>query len=155
MYVALCQLLHADDVFDPIRSYIREQLVERQVPSLSVAVAKGDRIIWEQAFGWADRERRIPADSNTPYSIASISKPMTATALMTLVAAHKIDLDKPVDDYLGSAKLRARIGSAGTRRFVEWRIIRRACPSITSSSTKTNRGVLLRWTKPFSDSEIF
>ena len=31
---------------------------------------------------------------------------------MTLVAAHKIDLDRPVDDYLGSAKLRARIGSA-------------------------------------------
>ncbi len=112
MSVALCQSLHADDVFHPIRNYIREQLVERQVPSLSVAVAKGDRIIWEQAFGWADRERRIPADSNTPYSIASMSKPMTATALMTLVAAHKIDLDKPVDDYLGSAKLRARIGSA-------------------------------------------
>jgi len=44
------------------------------------------------------------------YSLASISKPMTATALMTLVKAGKIDLDKPVNDYLGSAKIRARIG---------------------------------------------
>src|SRR5437762_2824051 len=39
----------------------------------------------EQGFGWADRARRIPADEHTLYSLASISKPFTATALMTLV----------------------------------------------------------------------
>ena len=105
-------LAAAADPFDPVRTIIRSQMVERSVPSISVAVARGDQILWEESFGWADRERKIPADPNTPYSIASITKPMTATALMTLVRAGKIDLDKPINDYLGAAKLRARLGDA-------------------------------------------
>jgi len=46
------------------------------------------------------------------YSLASISKPITATGLMTLVQAGKVNLDRPVNDCLGGAKLRARIGDA-------------------------------------------
>jgi CubicO group peptidase (beta-lactamase class C family) len=102
----------AADQFEPIRRSIEQHLVERRVPSVAVAVAKGDRILWEAGFGWADRERRIPATAHTMYSLASISKPLTATALMTLVKAGKISLDKPINDYLGSAKLDARIGDA-------------------------------------------
>ncbi len=102
----------AQDQFESIRTSIPNQMRQRNVPSIAVAVAQGDHILWEQGFGWADREKRIPADANTMYSLASISKPLTATALMTLVAAGKIDLDKPVNDYLGDAKIRARIGNA-------------------------------------------
>ena len=105
-------LLRGQDQFDTIRSSIRMKMQERKVPSIAVAVAQGDKILWEQGFGWADRERRIPADANTMYSLASISKPLTATALMTLVSAGKVDLDKPIDDYLGAVKLHARVGKA-------------------------------------------
>jgi len=98
--------------FEPIRDSIRAQMVQGNVPSIAVAVAKGDKILWEEGFGWADREKRVPADANTMYSLASISKPLTATALMTLVKAGKIDLDSPINDYLGTSKLRARIGDA-------------------------------------------
>lgn len=49
---------------------------------------------------------------NVPYSLASISKPMTATGLMVLADRGLIRLDAPMDDYLGAAKLRARTGSA-------------------------------------------
>jgi len=100
----------AADQFASVRDSIRVQLVQRQVPSVAVAVAKGDKIIWEEGFGWANREKRIPASEHITYSLASISKPISATALMTLVKAGKIDLDKPINDYLGSAKLRARVG---------------------------------------------
>jgi CubicO group peptidase (beta-lactamase class C family) len=100
------------DRFEPVRESIRNQLVQRKVPSVAVAVAEGERILWEEGFGWADREKRIPADAHTMYSLASISKPLTATALMTLVNAGKIDLDRPVNDYLGAAKLQARMGDA-------------------------------------------
>lgn len=101
----------AQDQFESIRASILGQMQQRNVPSIAVAVGHGDHIIWEQGFGWADREKLIPADANTMYSLASISKPLTATALMTLAAAGKIDLDKPVNDYLGEAKIRARIGN--------------------------------------------
>jgi CubicO group peptidase (beta-lactamase class C family) len=100
------------DRFDEIRNYIRAELVARSVPSVAVAVAQGDRILWEEGFGWADIEQRRAATEHTPYSLASISKPITATGLMLLVQQGKIDLDRPVNDYLGFAKLNARAGSA-------------------------------------------
>src|ERR1044071_4990964 len=104
-------LLEADQ-FDQLRHSIRKQLVDTQAPSIAVAVAKDGRILWEQGFGWADRERRIAADEHTLYSMASISKPITATGLMTLVESGKIDLDRAVNDYLGAAKLHGRAGDA-------------------------------------------
>jgi CubicO group peptidase (beta-lactamase class C family) len=46
------------------------------------------------------------------YSLASISKSFTATGLMVLAEHNRIDLDKPVNDYLGNARLTAHIGDA-------------------------------------------
>jgi CubicO group peptidase (beta-lactamase class C family) len=86
-----------------------------------VAVAKGDRILWEEGFGLADRERQIAATPRTIYSLASISKPFTATALMTLVEAGALDLDQPANRYLGEARLRAfegEVGGATLRRLL-------------------------------------
>ncbi|MBL8271683.1 serine hydrolase domain-containing protein [Steroidobacter sp.] len=115
--VSACSLLwsaiagaSAGDRFESIRQAIRDGMQEQNIPSYAVAVAQDGKIVWEEAFGWADRERRIPATVNTIYSLASVSKPMTGTALMTLVQAGKIDLDRPINDYLGAAKLRARVG---------------------------------------------
>ena len=102
----------ADDQFDPVRERITKALVETNVPSIAVAVARDGKIIWEQGFGWADRENRLPASEHTLYSMASISKPITATGLMVLVNRKKLELDKPANDYLGDAKLRARVGDA-------------------------------------------
>jgi CubicO group peptidase (beta-lactamase class C family) len=112
--VILLSALHlvAQDRFDSVRALIRQRIVDGSVPSVSVAVAQHGKIIWEEGFGWANREERIPATENTMYSLASISKTMTATGLMTLVQAGKIDLDKPINDYLGDAKITARVGNA-------------------------------------------
>ena len=48
---------------------------------------------------------REAATPQTMYSLASISKPITATGLMTLVERGAIDLDKPANEYLGTGKL--------------------------------------------------
>ena len=98
--------------FDEVRGYIRSHMAAEQVPSISVAVARDGRILWEEGFGWSDREKRGAANEHTMYSIASISKPFTATGLMTLVEQKRIDLDRPINQYLGNAKLRARVGNA-------------------------------------------
>jgi CubicO group peptidase (beta-lactamase class C family) len=95
-----------------IRERIERQLIESQVPSLAIAVARDGKILWEQGFGWADRERRIAADEHTMYSLASISKPITATGLMVLVQQGKLDLDRPANQYLGDALLTGRAGDA-------------------------------------------
>jgi len=94
--------------FEEVRAKIKRELVEQDVPSLAVAVARNGKITWEEGFGWADREKRIPATEHTMYSLASISKPITATGLMVLVERGLVDLDKPINDYLGEAKLNGR-----------------------------------------------
>ena len=104
--------LAAADQFDAVRKFIRTELEKTQMPSIAVAVARDGKIVWEEGFGWADREKRIAATADTMYSLASISKPITSTGLMVLVQEGKIDLDRPINDYLGDAKLRARAGDA-------------------------------------------
>ncbi|MFC4528979.1 serine hydrolase domain-containing protein [Dyella halodurans] len=104
--------LAPSDPFEAIRRSIPAQLQQQHVPSLAVAVAQDGRIVWEQGFGLADKEHQRPATAQTMYSLASISKPLTATALMTLVRAGKLDLDHPINDYLGNSPLVARIGDA-------------------------------------------
>jgi len=85
---------------------------ENSVPSIAVAVARDGRIIWEEGFGWADRERMIAATPHTMYSLASISKPITATAIMKLVERGSVQLGQPVNDYLGTGKLTGLAGDA-------------------------------------------
>ena len=101
-----------DNRFSPIRETINVKLMETATPSLAVAIAQNDVILWEEAFGWADRERMINANVHTTYSLASISKPITATGIMILKERGLIDLDKPINDYLDEAKLKAYVGNA-------------------------------------------
>jgi CubicO group peptidase (beta-lactamase class C family) len=94
-----------DGNFSELAAAMQRRVDSGPVPSIAIAVARGGKIIWEQAFGKSDIERQQIATVNTPYYIASISKTMTATALMTLVAHKKVDLDQPVNTYLRSAKI--------------------------------------------------
>jgi CubicO group peptidase (beta-lactamase class C family) len=97
---------------DAVRARIRHLVDSAQVPSLTVAVAKDGRIVWEEGFGFADLERRAPATPTTLYSMASISKPIAATGVMTLVEQGKLDLDRPANDYLGAGKITGLAGDA-------------------------------------------
>ncbi len=110
--VALLPGLCFADQFDSIRATIRKAVGEQSTPSIAVSVVKNGEIIWEEGFGWADREKRIPSSANTMYSLASVSKSFTATGLMILKEQGKIDLDKPINTYLGDAKVTARVGNA-------------------------------------------
>jgi CubicO group peptidase (beta-lactamase class C family) len=95
-----------------LQSEIRRLLDSAGVASLAVAVARDGVVLWEEGFGYADLERRVPATATTLYSLASISKPFTATAVMQLVEQGRVQLDRPVDDYLGGQRL---AGLAGDR----------------------------------------
>ena len=98
-------------LFAAVARGITADLAAHSLPSLAVAVARDGEVLWEQGFGWADREAQRPATAHTSYSLASISKPITATGLAVLVERGLIDLDAPIDTYLGPAKLHP--GAAG------------------------------------------
>lgn len=100
----------SDDPFAGVRAHVERLVAEERLPSMAVGVARDGEVLWEAGFGWADREDRRPADAHTMYSLASISKPITATAVLRLAGQDRIDLDAPVNEYLGLGKLRAGAG---------------------------------------------
>lgn len=70
------------------------------IPGMSVAVVRKQAVVLAQGFGFADVENGIPATENTPYNIASCTKPIAAVILMKLVEAGKLDLDDAMRDLL-------------------------------------------------------
>lgn len=112
-YAVQTEAVGANDArFDRVRSKIQELMLKDRLPSVAVAVAQRGKVIWEQGFGWADREQLRPATADTMYSLASISKPFTATAVMSLVKQNKLKLDAPANDYLGAARITGLAGDA-------------------------------------------
>ncbi|MEM1248854.1 MAG: serine hydrolase domain-containing protein [Acidobacteriota bacterium] len=87
-----------------------QAVVDGGTASATVLFAQRGEVVYEESWGFADVENQIPATPATPYSLASISKPITATALMTLVEEGKVDLDRPANDYLGEPGLVANVG---------------------------------------------
>ena len=72
------------------------------IPGFAIAVAVDGRIVWSEAFGYADLEARRQATPATQFRIGSVSKPLTATAIAQLFETGKLDLDAPVQRYVPS-----------------------------------------------------
>ncbi|MBT3630456.1 MAG: beta-lactamase family protein [Candidatus Marinimicrobia bacterium] len=91
--------------FKSIKKTIVKKMDAGDFPSLSVAVIEKGKVLWMESFGYADKENKIEATPNTLYTIASISKPITATGVMKLVERGQLDLDVDIQTYLDTLKL--------------------------------------------------
>ncbi|HKT38833.1 MAG TPA: serine hydrolase domain-containing protein, partial [Ktedonobacterales bacterium] len=85
--------------FNAVDDYITARMGAAHIPGVSVAIVKGDQIVYLKGYGQADPSGRS-VTPQTPFIIGSISKTFTALALMQLVEAGKVDLDAPVQRYL-------------------------------------------------------
>lgn len=80
---------------------IAEQVLEQTgVPSASVAVVKGGKLVYARAYGKARLEPPMAATPEMRYSIGSISKQFTAAAILLLQEEGKLKLDDPVGKYV-------------------------------------------------------
>jgi len=79
--------------------FVEEQMALDKAPGLSVGFKKGD-FIWTKGFGFSNLENKVPAKAATSYRLASITKTITAIAVLQLVEAGKIDLDAEVQTYV-------------------------------------------------------
>lgn len=78
---------------DALQAIIDGQLRQR-VPGLSMAAIKDDRVHWAHGFGLADLGTRRPADAQTIYLWFSMTKTVTATAVMQLVDQGQLDFGR-------------------------------------------------------------
>ncbi len=83
-----------------------DQLMERfEVPGVSVAVIKDFTIHWAKGYGVADVETGARVDTNTLFQAASISKPVTAMAVLKAVQDGRFSLDEDINSILSSWRL--------------------------------------------------
>ena len=77
----------------------------------AVLVADRGEVVYQRAFGQANREWSVPNTLDTRFNIASLSKQFTAVLILRLVDAGRLDLERPISDYL--PEYRADIGQRG------------------------------------------
>ena len=94
------------DEWAAVREHVTGEMARLQVPGASLAVVRDGDVVFAEGFGVADaRGRAVEAD--TPFAIASVSKWITAIAVLQLVDAGMVDLDAPVSRYLTEFRDRA------------------------------------------------
>src|SRR5262245_26544552 len=79
---------------------IRRAMMEAKIPSATVALVSGDKVIWTGAYGESNLWARTPATPNTVYLIGSTFKAMSTVALLQQMEKGKFKLDDPVGNYL-------------------------------------------------------
>ena len=84
---------------------LEERMRFHRVPGVSIAVFGSGKILWAKAYGVADADSLTPATDTTLFQAASISKPVSASAILKKVEQGKLLLDKNVNEYLKSWKL--------------------------------------------------
>ncbi|HEY0101049.1 MAG TPA: serine hydrolase domain-containing protein [Pyrinomonadaceae bacterium] len=82
-----------------VEAAIAAEMSRQNIPGLSVAIVTDNQLRWSNGYGFADLENFVPAKAGTVYRLASISKAVTAVAVMQLVERGKLDLDAPVQKY--------------------------------------------------------
>lgn len=88
-----------NDLRKKIEMAAAAEIESSKTPSLQISVGKGDKIIFEGAYGLADIENNVIANSMSKYRTASVAKWFTATAAMRLSANGSLDLDAPIQKY--------------------------------------------------------
>jgi len=79
---------------------LRTAQAEQRMPSVSAAVFRAGETVWAEAAGLADVEAGREATPDTQYRIGSITKTFTATCVMQLRDAGRVDLDAPLREYI-------------------------------------------------------
>ncbi len=86
-----------------------DRLMRRyDVVGATVVLVDDQEIAYARGFGYADRERLAPTTTDTVYTVSSLTKLFTATAVMQLVEEGKVDLDAPVSRYLPEFQIKNR-----------------------------------------------
>jgi D-alanyl-D-alanine carboxypeptidase len=96
LFLAFAAPAFADAVDDYVRSVMRE----RHIPGAAIAVVKNGRVVKTAGYGLASVEFNVPATPETVFEIGSVSKQMTAAAIMLLVEEGKVNLDEKIAKYL-------------------------------------------------------
>ncbi len=97
---------------DPL---IEQQMQEAHIPGAVFVLVEGGQVVYAKGYGLADLARQTPVDvENSLWRVMSLSKPVTAVAVMQLAEQGKLDLHADANTYLRSYRLPAAFGQPVT-----------------------------------------
>ncbi len=99
------QSIDVKQLEDRLKTEAHRTMLEGEIPSATVALVHGDKIIWTGAFGYTNLWARTPAVPETVYLIGSTFKTMSMYALLQQMEQGKFKLDDRVNDYLPEFKI--------------------------------------------------
>jgi len=102
---AICQTINIERVVADLEPEIQRTLLEGRIPSASIALIAGDKVVWTGAYGYSNLWARTPATPSTVYLIGSTFKAMSTIALLQQMEQGKFKLDDRVNDYLTDFKI--------------------------------------------------
>jgi len=82
------------------RDIVKGLMAADEIPAFSIAVTRGDELLWAEAFGKANLELDVPASTMHRFRLGSVSKVFTATLAAQLAAKSVVDLEAPIGQYL-------------------------------------------------------
>lgn len=94
-----------NELANTIEHFILDEIKQRKIVGLSVAIVDEEGKLMSDGFGYANKEKKDKASSETLFPIASITKTFTGIAVMQLAEKGLIDLDKPIGDYIEELSL--------------------------------------------------
>ncbi len=115
---------------DTIESFIDQQMEALEVPGVSLAIINDGKVIYHLVKGYADVDKKERVTDRTIFEGASLSKPLFAYFIMGFVGEGKLDLDKPLYEYLPYEdiayderykKITTRMVLSHTSGFPNWR----------------------------------
>jgi CubicO group peptidase (beta-lactamase class C family) len=82
--------------------FVKTEIQKQRIPGVAIAVVKNGKVVLAKGYGFANVEHQVPVKAETIFQSGSIGKQFTATAVMMLVEAGRINLDEKISSYLGA-----------------------------------------------------
>ncbi|QBD75473.1 class A beta-lactamase-related serine hydrolase [Ktedonosporobacter rubrisoli] len=90
-------------IIEHLKAAVPSLMKDAHVPGLSLSLIRDAQIVWSGAWGVKQAETEEPVTIHTIFQAASLSKPLFAYAVLSLVQRGSIELDRPVTCYLPTA----------------------------------------------------
>jgi CubicO group peptidase (beta-lactamase class C family) len=82
-----------------ISSTLKADIEAGQIPGAVIAIVRHGKLVMFDAYGWRDKDNKLPMTTDTIFNIASMTKPMTTVGLLMLYEQGKITMDDPLSNY--------------------------------------------------------
>jgi D-alanyl-D-alanine carboxypeptidase len=84
-------------------AYLKTEVSSARVPGMAVCVVRRGNVVLARGYGFANMELSVPASAHTIFELASLTKPFTAVAIMTLAEEGRISLEDRLPKYFAGA----------------------------------------------------